>query len=471
MDGSVHIRTDFRHTGVPMRRREDAPLLRGEGRFVADLRPPNCLAVTFVRSTMANACIAAIDTREAARAPGVYGVYTATDLNLFDGGGAVNALIPDLRPRSFEVLARDRTDAVGQPVAAVVAETQNLADDAAEQVVTTLQPAAPRDLAGYDHIWRSDRHVDAVLSVGVSVRHARLAAMPMEPRGTLAAWQDGRLVVYVPTQSPQRARADLARLLGLDPAILRVIAPDVGGSFGAKASIYPEDVFTAWAALRLRSAVAWAGSRAEDLLAGTHGRGIATDATLSVDEGGRMLGLRARIAAPMGHWMPFSAVVPGRNAGRILPGPYRILALDTAVRGRTDATAPMGIYRGAGRPEAAMLVERLVDRAARARGEDPVAFRRRNLIPSHVLPCRTLTGATLDGGDYPALLEHAVALANYDAARDQQSTRRAAGELVGLGIGMYLGAVRGGLGISHPDPAAQRPFRGRHRLVGAGAGA
>ncbi len=421
--------------GQPMRRREDAALLRGEGSFVADRRPAGCLHVAFVRAERAGMRIAGIDTAAALACPGVAGVFTAADLGKV-GSAGVNPLLPDLRPRSFEILAETWAATVGQPLAAIVARTEAQARDAAELVAVTLADShAPPAPAGYDHVWRN-----GVAKPGhrVRARHARLAAMPMEPRGALAVWRAGHLTVTLSTQTPHRARADLAAILGLDAGAIRVIASDVGGSFGGKASIFPEDVLTAWAAWRLREAVAWQGSRAEDLLAGTHGRGLSCAGELAMDATGRMVSLRAEIDAPLGHWMPFSAVVPGRNAGRILPGPYLVETVDIALRGRSCATAAMGIYRGAGRPEAAMLMERLVDRAARARGEDPVAFRRRHLIPRARMPFATPTGMVLDDGDFPVLLDRAVALSGYVRHRERQPDRRARGEIVGLGVAMYL---------------------------------
>lgn len=419
-----------------MVRREDDLLLRGAGRFVTDIAASCGLSVAFLRSPRAGMAIAGIEVEAARAAPGVRGVFTAGDLGPL-GAAGVNPLVPGLCARSFSVLAEARVEAVGQPVAAVVASTRHQAEDAAELMALTLRPDAPTPPAGYAQSWRHGELMASPASA-IRVRHARLAPSPLEPRAAAAAWRGGRLVVHLQTQSPHRARADLARILGIAETALQVIAPDVGGAFGARASICPEDAFVAWAAWHLRSAIAWRATRAEEMLAGPHGRGITTEGALAVDVTGRMTALLARIAAPLGHWMPFSAVVPGRNAGRILPGPYLVPAIDIAISGRTDATAPVGIYRGAGRPEAAMLMERLVDQAARARGEDPVAFRRRNLIPPDALPRETPTGTVLDSGDYPALLDRAAALFDYEGERRRQEARRRAGEIIGLGVAMYL---------------------------------
>ena len=443
MDGSrppAPADPDIRHepaTGRPWLRREDEKLLRGAGRFVSDVTSEGCLNLVFVRSDRAGVEIEAIDTQFAAAATGVVLVLTARDLEGI-GTGEVNPLTPELSPRSFEVLAHDVVGAVGQPVAAVIATTRAAALDAAELVIVTSRDAGPaRAQAGFRQVWRTGSAVGPA-TASVRIQHARLAPSPLEPRAAMADWQAGRLTAYIATQTPHRARADLARILGLPADCVRVVTPDVGGSFGGKASIFPEDVCVAWAARALGAPVAWRGSRSEDMLAGTHGRGLAVAAELALDTAGFMTGLRAEIDGSLGHWMPFSAVVPGRNAGRILPGPYRVGAVDIEVRGVTDDKAAVGIYRGAGRPEAAMVMERLIDLAARRRGEDPVAFRLRNLLPADALPLDTPTGMHLDRGDYPGLLRQAACLADYEGHRRTQASRSASGDIMGLGVAMFL---------------------------------
>ena len=421
-------------------RREDAALLRGEGRFVGDIRIPGCLHVVFVRGQQRGR-ILVIDTAAARAVPGVTGVFTAEDLSLC-GQTAVNPLVDTLEPAPLKVLAREQVEAVGQPVVAVVAETLHAAIDAAELVIVeTSADTAP--LAGsfsqtWPHAAPEPRPDDVV--VRVNVQHARLSPSAIEPRAALAAWDAATddLTVWLATQTPHRARADLAVVLGFPETAIRVIAPDVGGAFGGKASIYPEDIFVAWAARHLETAVRWAGSRAEDLLAGTQGRGLHCEGVLTLGADGVMRGLHARVQAPLGHWMPFSAVVPGRNAGRILPGPYHLDQVDVAVTGTATPDAAMGIYRGAGRPEAAMLMERLVEAAARRLEMDPVALRKLNLVSPHAVPLHRPTGEVLDSGDLPALLERAVVESGYHARRREQAARRSVGEIVGIGMAVYV---------------------------------
>ncbi len=429
---------------------EDERLLTGRGRYVNDVSLPGCLYVAFVRSVHGAAALRRIGTDAAAAVPGVVAVFTGADVADL-GAPAVNHLLPGLRVPPFQVLARDAVCAVGQPVAAVVAATPEAAADGAELVEidyepteVTLTPVQTKGEAAVSHDWRSG-DADAAFRtaarvVRVRVEHSRVAPMPLEPRAAAAYWDAGeeRLTVWLSTQTPHRARQDLATILRIDAARIRVIAPDVGGAFGGKASIFPEDIFVAWASRRLGRPVRWRGSRGEDLLAGTHGRGGTLEGELAVSTDGKALALRARLSFPLGHWMPYSGVVPGWNAARILPGPYSIAAVDIHLDAFPDNTAAVGIYRGAGRPEAAMLLERLMDEAARELAIDPVELRRRNLLVGHAAPRVTPTGVALDSGNYGVVLEEAVELAGYAALRERQAARRANGGIFGVGVAMYV---------------------------------
>ncbi len=425
---------------------EDVRLLAGRGRYVGDIALPGCLHLVFLRSPHASAAIRAIDVKAACAHPGVAAAFTGADVAGL-GQAAVNPLVPDLKPLPFALLAHDEALAVGQPVAAVLADTLEAAQDAAELIQVDY---APRDPAGFPDAIRLNHgrnggeaarlFGEADRIVDVAIAYERVAAMPLEPRTAAASFdpESERLTVYLSTQTPHRARTDLAAILGIAAERLRVVAPDVGGAFGGKASLFPEDALVAYAALTLRRSVRWQGSRAEDLLAGTHARGGRLEGALAVSNDGNVQAMRARLDFPLGHWMPYSAVVPGRNAARILPGPYQVDAVEVSLNASASHQAAMGIYRGAGRPEAAMLQERLMDRAARAVGLDPLELRRRNLRPDHLHPTRTATGEWLDSGRYGAVLERAAMLAGYDHLRANQATRRAAGEIVGIGIGLFI---------------------------------
>jgi aerobic carbon-monoxide dehydrogenase large subunit len=331
---------------------------------------------------------------------------------------------------------------------AVVARSAAGARDAAARIEMAVDAVPPRKGGTEDtaltHRWTAgacdEAFAAAALVVRVRIEHPRLAPMALEPRVAMAEWDEasGTLTAWLSTQTPHRARADLATILSMPASQIRVVAPDVGGAFGGKASIYPEDAMVAFAARALRKPVKWAGSRSEDFLAATHGRGGRTEGALALSADGHIVGLQAKLAFPLGHWMPYSGCVPGRNAGRILPGPYRVETIDVALEAHLTSTASIGIYRGAGRPEACMLMERLMDRAAAALGMDPIELRRRNLIAADAFPYRTPTGETLDSGDYPTLIEKAVALAAYRELCTERARRRKRGEVVGIGCSLYV---------------------------------
>ncbi len=431
--------------GHAMTRREDDALLRGAGQFTDNLAPEDTLILEVVRSPAGPARLQALDVDDAAAAAGVVAVFTASDLGAMPGA-AVNPLLPDAPLVPMTPLARDRIACAGQPIAAIVADSRGAAQDAAELIDIDTTPDTPTDRLEEVSRWqtpgaRPQPTPEAPAQgrrVTTHLDHPRVAPFAMEPRAALAIPDGDGLTVWLSTQTPLRARDDLAHMLGLPPARLHVIAPDVGGAFGGKASIYPEDVLTAFAALRLRRPVKWTASRSEDLMAATHGRGAATQGTLDIDAKGRITALAARLTFPIGHWMPYSALAPASNAGRILPGPYLAGQVDIGVDLHLSDLPAVNIYRGAGRPEAAMLMERLMDKAARAAGLDPLEMRRRNIVPADRFPHATPTGAELDSGDYAALLDRLEADAGYADLRRRQARRRDAGEVVGIGVALYV---------------------------------
>lgn len=434
-----------RWLGRGLRRVEDDRLVAGRGAYVDDHSPEGCLYLEFVRGPYPHARVTRIDLEAARKAAGVVAVFTARDLGEL-GPSLVNTVFPDMAVRPIRLLAGDVIEALGQAVAAVVATSRDAASDAAQLVgieAETLVAAAPRHGAealavesatgGVDEAFAGAAHV-----VTARVEHALVAPTPIEPRAALADWRDGRLTAWLSTQAPFRAREDIARVLRLPMSRVRVIAPDVGGAFGGKSSIFPEDLMVAWAARRLAAPVKWCATRGEDLLAATHGRGAETEGELALAADGTMLALRARMIFPLGHWMPYSAAIPVRNASRILPGPYRIPAVAVRVEARLGNHAAVGIYRGAGRPEAAMLMERLVEAAARALDIDPIELRRRNVVEPSAFPWHAASGETLDSGDYPALLEKVARIGRYRQSRAWRDTRRNAGEVVGIGLALYI---------------------------------
>jgi carbon-monoxide dehydrogenase large subunit len=448
--------------GRPLRRREDRPLLTGRGRFVDDLAVPGLAHLVLLRSPHAHARVARLDVRRARTAAGVVAVVTGADL---DGIGPlpVNRLFRDMIVPPNPLLAGERVHAQGTPVAAIVAESAATAWDALaliaadyaplEGVATpgaalaagapTLFDAAPGNRA-LTQTWRAGdpeaAFAGAARVVEVTVQQNLLAGVPMEPRGVLATWDEatGELTLWTSTQAPFRIRAEVARMLDLDETRVRVIAPDVGGGFGVKGGPYREEPLVAWLARRLRRPVKWISTRQEDLLTTQHSRGATATGALALDAEGRIRGLRAQIEAPLGAYLSFSASTNPRNHARCLPGAYAIRDVDIQVAGALTTTPPVGAYRGAGRPEAAFLIERLVDEGARALELDPVEIRRRNLIPREAFPYTTATGQVYDSGDYAEALDRALVAADYEGLRRAQAARRRRGELVGVGVATYV---------------------------------
>ena len=446
--------------GKPLHRREDERLLSGAGRYIADLSVAGCLSMVFVRSPVARAAIERLHVDGARKVPGVAAIYAGSDTGDLPRP-RVNPVLGEFDAPEMSILARGELRAVGQPVVAIVADSEAAALEAADRIEMDFAPREPicdpetalasaplfPEISGNvvaNKRWRSgdpDRaFAGATVTAEVTVRHPRVAPAPLECRATLARWdpEAERLTVWTGTQTPHRARDDIARALGLERDRVRAIAPDVGGAFGMKASIYPEDIAVAFAARDLHRPVRWIATRQEDLVSASHGRGAVTRGRMAFDATGRILALQADLVFPLGAWLTFSALVPAWNAGRILPGPYAIENVDVRTRAIVTNTTPVGIYRGAGRPEAAMLLERLLEAGARKLGCDPVAVRQRNLVSTESLPLARPNGTILDSGDYRALLAKTLVLADYGRLRSGQSRCRERNELVGLGWSLYV---------------------------------
>ncbi|MDB5894421.1 MAG: hypothetical protein JWQ88_1952 [Rhodoferax sp.] len=428
---------------------EDHRLLTGQGQYVHDVRSPGMCHAVFVRSTHAQARLIAIDTAAAEAADGVVAVIGAAQVE----GLAMplpNPLLKGMNAPDSSLLPTNLVTSVGQPIVLVLATSLAVAVHAAELVFVEYGSIAAQADFGEGgatvatvHHHAGDRataDINAVHRVAVQHQQPRVISMSLEPRAAVAAWDDvaSALTLWLPTQSPARARGDVARLLGLTRQQVRVIAPDVGGAFGAKASVCPEDLLIAFAAHHLKTSVKWVSSRSDEFTSAPHGRGAHLQGALWLDAQGRFLHLAAQLRFPLGAWLPFSALAPVRNAARILPGPYRVDSLAIDATAAMSNAAAVNIYRGAGRPEAALLMERLVDKAARQMGIDPVELRLRNLIAADAMPHATATGETYDAGDYRAALMRACERFGYQAERRAQASRRAAGEVVGIGIALYV---------------------------------
>ncbi len=445
-------------SGASMLRVEDDRLVRGRGCFVDDLAPEGCLHLVFVRPAEPAGRILSLACSAALSAPGVVAAFTGADV----AGCAwapVNPLLPQTGEAPFELLSLDVHRAPAQPIAAIVATSRVAAIDAAELVAYRIAGDGHADVsARFSGGWGEESEKafeDAAHVVSVAVQHALLAPLALEPRATLAAMTGDTLVVHASTQTPHRMRTDLGHILGMDVARIRVIAPDVGGAFGGKASITPEDAMVCFAARHLGLPVKWSANRSEEFLSAPRGRGGRSTARLALDENGRFLGLDAEFAFPLGHWLPYSAPVPARNAARILPGPYLLPQVSIRTRAEASGQSAINIYRGAGRPEAAMLLERLVDRAAAQAGIDPMALRLKNL-PKSTRRQQTAAGDLIDRGDYRALIKAIRDAADYKAMRRRQRARQRRGEVVGIGLALYV------------EPCGQGWESGRVGLLGNG---
>ncbi|MGE3913611.1 MAG: xanthine dehydrogenase family protein molybdopterin-binding subunit, partial [Chloroflexota bacterium] len=450
----------MKNVGAARKRVEDPRLLRGEGAYVDDLREPGCLAAVFVRSPYPHARVQGIDASAARALPGVLGIFTAADLTckIPPVARAVPEALGDVAPP----LATDTVRFVGEPVAVVVAETRSLAEDAAALVdvdydplpgvghpEAAMQPGAPQlhaDVPGNVsyRVRRVYGDVDGAFAraahrVTTTARHHRIAGVPMEPRGLLVRPEaDGGLMVWASTQAPHRLRSSLAAGLGLAEDRIRVIAPDVGGGFGLKGSMYRDDLVVAAAALKLGQPVRWVSTRIEDLLTTQHAREQVDEAEAALDEEGHVLAVRVRTTGNLG------AYFHAGNSGMFLriaafgTGAYRIPALDAEAIAVFTNTNPVGAYRGAARPEAAFIIERIMDTAARQLGIPPAEIRRRNFIQPDQFPYTTPSGTPYDSGNYPRLLETALSLAEFDVLEQERDRRRAAGELVGIGLTTFI---------------------------------
>ncbi len=460
-------------------RLEDDRFLKGRGRFVDDITLVGEVHAVVVRSPHAHARIVAVETDAAAGLPEVVAVLTAADLS-HDGLNAIPCVMsPNNRDGSppatpaRPILARDRVRTVGDPVALVVAESEAAARDAADAVAVTYEPLpavvdaeaalavgapllhdeAPANLcvdweigdaAAVEHAVAQADHV-----VTLSVANQRIIGCPMEPRGAIGTFdaETGCYTLYAGTQGVHRVRDILAcHVLGVPDTALHVVTPDVGGAFGVKLWAYPEYVMVLWAARRLGRPVRWRADRGESMLADHQGRDIRLRGQLALDATGRILGLAVDSLANLGAYTSnFGPSVATTGGTRALVGPYITPALHARVRSAFTNTTPTDAYRGAGRPETVFLLERLLDVAARELGIDPIALRRRNLIPNDALPYKTPLGQTYDSGDFETNLDTAAAQIGYDALPARRAAAKAEGRLRGIGFACYVdpcGAAR-----------------------------
>jgi aerobic carbon-monoxide dehydrogenase large subunit len=450
--------------GNPVRRTEDPRILRGEAGYFDDLEVDGLLHVAFVRSTMAHARIESIDASEAAAMPGVVAVYTADDLRLETHQGF--AMVPAALARPH--LAREVVRFVGDMVAAVVAETRGKAVDAAEMVVVDYDPLPvvidPEEALGdgapllfpehgsnlaIEFNFGEDPTIldDADVVVQGRFVNQRLAPVPMEPNGIVVQPDgDDALMVHAPSQNPHSVRDSLAAAIGIDEERIRVIAPAVGGGFGAKAGLYPEFTIVATAARKLRRPLKWAETRSESMTAMTHGRAQIQYIELGLKLDGTFTALRGRIVCDGGAYPGIGAFLPYLTRS-MSQGVYRLPKVEVNARSAVTNTTPTDAYRGAGRPEAAALLERIVDMAALELRRDPVDLRKQNFLRPEEFPLTTVTGANYDTAEYAKALDEACRVAGYEELRREQAARRERGDVkqLGIGVSVYTEVTAGGL--------------------------
>jgi carbon-monoxide dehydrogenase large subunit len=442
----------IRLTGARVKRVEDPRLLRGRGRYVADLALPGMLSVAFVRSVHAHAEVREIDAARARAQPGVVAVATAADLR-----GAVRPLAPRLDGGGFTAtawlpLAEGRVRFVGEAVAAVIAERAPLAADGREAVAVSYAPlpaitSIDAGLAAGQILFRRDWRrgdVDTALATAPLVlretfSHGRCAPVPLEPRGVVADWDGATLTVWASTQTPQILRSALAATLQLSESQVRVIVPDVGGGFGLKVHVFPEDVAVAALARRLGRPLKWIEERRENLAAGSHAREQRVELAVAADRQGRLLALQARMLSDAGayHIHALTQALEPLGTASILPGPYLTPAYAYEAVAVATNKPPLGAYRGVGMTMGAFVMERALDLVAERLDLDPAEVRRRNLIPREAYPFTSASGMTYDSGDFPKALELALDLSGYEELKRERERARAAGRQVGIGVACY----------------------------------
>ncbi|MBO0715274.1 MAG: xanthine dehydrogenase family protein, partial [Acidimicrobiales bacterium] len=447
--------------GQRIRRREDPRFIRGEGRYVDDLRLPGSLHLTFVRSYVAHAKITGID-KSAAEAAGAT-VFLAGDTDL-----TVNPAPPMLgvSPSMFRpLLASETVRFVGEVVAIVLADTREASVDAAELVEVEYEPLPagtdPKEAARDEVLLFPDvgtntcfhhppgspdpalfASSDVVLKGKVVSQ--RLNALPIEPRSSAAQiGEDGRLTLWISSQTPHQDKNTLGMLLGLDAEHVRVVAPDVGGGFGAK-GLAVEDAMVGWCARKTGRPVRWTETRSENMVAMHHGRASHMEFELGTDRDGHIQALRLNILGDAGAYPGLGAFLPNLTA-MMASGVYRIPKIETDVRAVVTNTTPTGPVRGAGRPEATQMIERAMDLLAAELSLDPAEVRRRNFIPNDSFPFTTASGATYDIGDYRGALELALQSVGYDDLRREQADRRQNGtpRQLGIGLSAYVEVTNG----------------------------
>src|SRR5437870_3718821 len=447
--------------GASIRRVEDAPLITGVGCYTEDIQLPGMLHMALLRSPYPHAKIISINTSAANAMGGVIAVVTGDDLSERLSVPAI-PMVPGMKIPPHPLLARGAVHAAGTPVAAVIAQSRALAHDAVSAIIVeydalpavvnaekALEPGAPLAREELDSnicyvATKTGGDVNKAFAeaehiVRLHIASPRLVALALEPRGVLAKPEPtGDLTVWLSTQSPHRVRADLATAICFPEHRIRVIAPDVGGGFGSKGPLYREEALACHLALQLGRPIKWIATRREDFLSTNQGRDQAMTSALALTRDGTMLGLKVRVVANLGAYPHTISAIPPQFMMEMAPGCYQIRHCRVEVVAVLTNTVATGPYRGAGRPEAVLTIERLVDQAARGLGLDRLAIRRKNFIRPEQFPYRTALDVEYDSGDYEKALTEALRLADDDQMLQDRDVAWARGELVGVGVSTFV---------------------------------
>jgi len=453
-----------RHVGMPIRRTEDPRLLTGNGEYTADRKPDRALHVAFRRSEQPHATILRIDATQALTAPGVVAVFTADDLAEDYKPVIPFSRMPNYYATPIKALASKKVRYVGEAVVAVVAEDRYLAEDALELIDIAYAPlgaVTDPEFAALENapllheeaatnvlIAREFRKGDAAADLAaahVRVRDrfemTRKAGLAIEPRSYCAEFESRRdsITLYTSSNIPGIVRDALAESLDLPGSRLRVVAPDVGGSFGSKGSLYPEEILLCVAARKLRRSLKWTADRLEDISSSSQAFAEIVDAEMGFDQNGIAIALEADVIGDIGAYSiyPWTCGLEPVQVVSFLPGPYKIRSYRGAVRGVATNKPPTGPYRGVGRPISTFVAERLMDMGAKALGIDPLEIRRRNLVREDEFPFRIASGIIWDKAGFVECLEAAAQAGEYEKLRSQQRAARAQGRYFGIGLATY----------------------------------
>ncbi len=447
--------------GQRVKRREDPRLITGTATYVEDVKMPGMLWATIVRSPHAAARIKAIRTEAAAKAPGVHAIFTGADVGSV-GPVPCAAALPGLRVPKHTVLATNRVYFVGHPIAVVVASDRYLARDAADLIEVDYEPLPavsdpekalapgapavhpewPDNIAFTSHTEGGDlkkAFAQADVIVKERITSQRLVPMAMETRGVVAEWREGdrHLTIYTSTQIPHLLRTQLSLQLGLPENHLRVVAPEVGGGFGSKLNVYAEEALMGFVSMRVNKPIKWIESRRENFQTTIHGRGHVDYAELSAKKDGTITGMKIKIIQDLGAYHQLLTPLIPTLSVLMMPGLYNFHNIEADIVGAFTNAVPTDAYRGAGRPEATHVIERMVDILAAELKMDPAEIRLKNFPPKDAFPFATATGLMYDSGDYAAPLHRALQMVDYTGTRAKQRELRNLGRYMGIGLSTY----------------------------------